>query len=201
MVILAVECFVAHQFQLEIMVNMTAVYLFDWSILRLGITLAVTVAIIALLLLFAENNLLGNVMNIYFLYIFAFVSVMIANSLIAITVTLKPTSVYWQSFIVCLLLALSLFPYFASNAYCRSIIFFVTPSHSASIVESYRLMVRQLSTALAFFLASYVYAVVSVVSLAYSVVSFFIIMLLLFWYRKKYFLRLLRGRSNKTEKY
>ena len=197
MVILTVECFIAYQSQLEILVNMVTVSLFNWSILRLGVTLALTIIILTAMLMAAEKNLLGDGLNIYCLYVLAFISVMLSSSLLAITNTLNPQSIYWQTFVICLLLPLSFFPYFASTAYCRSMIFFITPAHSASIVESYRLVAQQLSTALAFFTASYVYGVLSMVSLGYCVIAFLLVMFLLFWYKEKYFSRLFKGRGGR----
>lgn len=189
-IIFVVESFIAYQSQLELVINMMAVYLFEWSILRLALTLVITVAILTFALLSIEKVLLVDVKNFYFLYVLAFCSIMLASSLLAITSVIKPKSVYWQTFIFCLLVGVSFFPYFGSTAHCRSLVFFLTPSHSASTVELYRLVFQQLSICVGFFLASYAYDGLSYVSVAYSAITFYIVMVLLCCFRFKYFARL-----------
>ena len=178
---------------------MAAIFIFEWSLLRLGVTLAITITLTSTLMIITERYLLGEVLNIYYLYVLAFVSVMLSNSLLAIAANVKPDNIIWQTFLIALLLALSYFPYFASTAYCRSLIFFITPAHSASIVESYRLVIQQLSSALAFFLSSYVYDSLMSAILTYAVIAFFITLNLLSWFEKRYLVRLSKGRSGEEE--
>lgn len=189
-IIFVVESFIAYQSQLELLINMTAVFLFEWSLLRLALTLVITVAILTVALLIIEKILLVDVKNFYFLYVLAFCSIMLASSLLGITSIAEPKSVYWQTFLFCLLVSFSFFPYFGSTAHCRSLVFFLTPSHSASIVETYRLVFQQLSICLGFFLAGYAYDGLWYIMVAYGAITFYIIMVLLCCFRFKYFSRL-----------
>ena len=200
MIILGVECFIAYQSQLEILTNMISISLFGWSILRLAVTLAIIIIILSIFLFGVERTLLGDAKNIYFLYVLSVISIMLACNFLTFSLLGDPKGKGLQSLIICIMMLLSFFPYFASTAYCRSLIFFITPSHSASIVESYRLIVQQLFASLGFFSASYAYDYLPIVSINYSFIAFFIVLLLVFGLRRKYFTRLALGRNEELNR-
>ena len=199
MVILAVDSFLSFQCQIEILVDMFAVLVFRWSMLQLSICISVSIFFVTILLLVVEKIVVGDIRSIYFLYVLAFLSNMMANSLLGIVSTIILGQEFWQFFTISLLLVLGYLPYFASYVYCRSILFYITPEHSASIVDSYRQVIHQSSMALGFFMTNSVYNVLRIMMLPYSVIAFCIVILLLCWFKTRYFVRSAKGRGGATQ--
>ena len=195
MIILVVECFIAYQGQLQILTSIIAVSKFRLSIFCLAVTFALAAFILSIFLYVIEKTLLGDVRNIYYLYVLSFISTMFSCNLLTFNLFVDLKGKVLQSLIVCIMLLFNYFPYFASTAYCRSLIFFITPSHSASIVESYRLTVQQLFSSIGFFSASYAFDYLAIVSINYCLIAFLIVMVLLLFLRQNYFTRLIRGRN------
>ena len=126
MVILGVESFIAYQYQLEVLINMIIISIFRWSILHLAIPgVASIIILITIIYAIEKTSLLGDAKNIYFLYVFALISTLLANNLIMFIVfsDLMKGGKYWQLLIICVQLSLIYLPYFASTSYCRSLLF------------------------------------------------------------------------------
>ena len=176
MIILTVDSFLSYQCQVEILIDTFAVLVCNWSMLQLSICTSVSIFFVTIMLLVVEKIFVGDVRSIYYLYVLAFLSNMMANSLLGIVSTITLGQEFWQFFNVSFLLILVYLPYFASHVYCRSIIFYITPEHSASIVDSYRQVIHLSSMCLGFFTTNYVFDVLDIIMLPCSVIAFGIVL-------------------------
>eukprot|EP00111_Clytia_hemisphaerica_P001842 TCONS_00005171-protein len=192
------ELFLSYQSQTEMLTNMVAVFVFKWSMTHVSITLSATIVILAFVMFLVERWLrLDNPINVFYLYVLAFIATMTANSLLMFSISISEIGLFYQTILIGALLTFSAFPFYASTAYCRSLLFFITPSDSASTVESYRNVVQQFMLAVSMFLASHVFDHLTTATMTYFAIAYSIFLMLLCWYKKRYFQRLSKGRTKR----
>ena len=180
LLLLTAEGMVAYQyFQLELLINMTALYHFHWSITKIAAVTAVCVLVTSVCLYFGQKPLMNGTRNVYFLYISCFVFLIILESALNLAIPLNIKNKTIQIVIIWFILFLNILQGFGSTVYCVYLLFALTPAHSASIVESHRYVVSKVFSCVAYFTSSFVFNAIFPCLTLYSVICCIIIILLL----------------------
>ena len=178
MFLLCTEAFLSYNFfQMDLIITMTAVKTYQLTIMQLGI-LTVTVSASSTFLLYnIQKRLLGNGLNIYYLYILGFVIIALFESFMLLMWTQNLKSFYSQLATLFVFISCNMVQGFGSTVYCRWLMFSSTPSHSASIVESHRFILCRVLASIGFFTSSYAFEVLWLIIPVYVSICFLIVAL------------------------
>ena len=172
------DAFLAYAFaQMDLVITMTAVKVYHWSILHFGILTAVSVLNVSLILYYTQKKLLGNGRNMYFLFIFCFVFIALFTSYLNMMLAMDWKSFYWQTTTLFIAHFINSIQAIGSTAFSRWLIYSSTPSHSASIIESHRFMYCRVWASVGFFTSSYAFQWIWLVLPVTTCVSIIIVVL------------------------
>lgn len=178
MFLLSTEAYLSYTFfQMDLIFTMTAVKTYEWTILQLSILTTFVIGSVSLLLYIIQTRLLGSRLNIYFTYMFGFSIIAFFESFLLMTWSFDFSSIYSQMAALSVLLSCNLIQGVGSTVYCRLLMFEMTPTHSASIVESHRFIFSRILASIGFFTSSYVFEVLWLIIPFYICISFMIVML------------------------
>ena len=166
-------------FGIEMLINITVLYHFHWTMTNIAIVTAVCVVIASILLFFGQNYIMAKSTNVYLLYITCFLILATVESLLNLAVQLEIENMILQIIVVSIVLFLNLFQGFGSTVYSRYLLFSLTPSHSASIMESHRYIVSHLFGFFGCFTSSFVFDSMFYCFLLMNVTCYIIVSLLL----------------------
>ena len=172
------EAFLAYSYsQIDLVITMTAVKTYQWNIIQFGVLTGVVVISTSISMYFVQKKLLGNGLNIYFLFVFCFVLISFFCSLLLLMVVLQLKSFYWQMLTLYIAIFCNSIQAFGSTAFSRWLIYSSTPSHSASIIESHRFMYCRVWASVGFFTSSYAFQWIWLVLPVTTCVSIIIVVL------------------------
>jgi len=166
------QCF----FQIDLVLTMYAILVYKFTLLKVGIVSTVAVFSSIGIMFIARKRILNSTKNIYFVLIqcFTLMSLLVSLFLMVDSIELKHFTV--QVVFLGTALILNNFIEFGTLICNRILTFSVTPSHSASIVESYRVFIVSCSSAISYFTASLVFS-----KLSYALPILFVVYNLLVW--------------------
>ena len=168
-------------FQMDLVFNMVAIFNFHWKMESLSIALVVAVIITILLISYVRKNLVSCQVNIFYLFVMCCVLLLFSQSLMHLTLSLELNQHFCIQFFLFQMAIVCLMVYaFGSTAYARWLLFELSPSHSASIVESHRFLFSKLFSFLGFLTAGYVMPNLWFILPLYIVILFCVITLLLY---------------------
>ena len=180
MLLLCAEAFIAYQFyQMELTINMTADFQFGWSLKTIGIVTSIVVILGSIFLYIVQQKLLENARNIFYMYVYGFALTALVLSILHLIIVVEPKNLTTQIVLLSLALLCNTIQGYGSTVYCRCLIFAISPSHSASIVESHRYLMAKSFGFLAFLISGLVYPWLWIVLLFYTAVCYFFIFMLL----------------------
>ena len=170
--VLAEQCF----YQLELVLTMYAILVYKFTLVKLGIVTAIAVLISISLMFSVRKRIVSSMINVYFVLIHSFILMCLLVSLFLLVDSLELKQFTFQALFV--LTALLLINCFGSGVTIvnRLLAFSVTPSHSASIVDSYCYVVGSASITVSYFTASLVFS-----NLVYVLPVFFVVYYLFIW--------------------
>ena len=175
MFLLLTDGYVAFVFsQMDLVITMTAVKNYHWTIMQFGILTAVVVASTSILLYNVQKRLLGNGLNIYFLFVLCFVFIAFSGSFLLLMLVLQWKSFYCQMVTLYISIFCNFLQAFGATAFSRWLVYSSTPSHSASIVESHRFMYHSMWNAAGFFTSSYAFELLWFILPVQTLISIFI---------------------------
>lgn len=178
MFLLSTEAFLSfNYFQMDLVITMIAVKTYNWSITYFGILTGIVTFCSSILLYIVQKRLLGNGLNIYFLYNLGFVIIAFFESLLLMTSELNLKSFNTQMVALFLIITCNIIQGVGSTVYCRCLMFSFTPSHSASIVESHRFIFCRALASIGFFTSSYVFEKLWLIIPIYVCICFMIVVL------------------------
>ena len=176
LLLLLTDTFLAFSFyQMDLVVIMVAVRTYHWTMFRLGLLTGGVMIFVTTFLYNVQKRLLGDGLNIFFLYVTCFAIIALYQSFLLLVLNLHLTALYSQAFAIFVLLACNYIQGFGATVYCRWLIFSCSPSHSASIVESHRFIFNRIMATIAFFTSSYAFDVLWIVTPIYFSISFIIV--------------------------
>ena len=178
MFLLSTEAFLSFSYyQMDLIIAMTAVKTYNWSISYFGLLTGIVTFCSSILLYNVQRRLLGNGLNIYFLYNFGFVLIALLESMLLMTSELNLKSFISQMVALFVIILCNMVQGVGSTVYCRWLMFSSTPSHSASIVESHRFMFCRVLAAIGYFSSSYVFEMLWLIIPLYVCICFLIVVL------------------------
>ena len=178
MFLLTTEAFLSFSYyQMDLVITMIAVKTYNWSIFYYGILTGIVTFCTSILLYNVQRRLLGNGLNIYFLYSLGFVLIALLESLLLMTSELNLKSFYSQMVALFLIITCNMVQGVGSTVYCRWLMFALTPSHSASIIESHRFMFCRVLASIGYFTSSYVFEMLWLLIPIYVCLCFLIVAL------------------------
>ena len=181
MFLLCTEAFLSFSyFQMDLIITMTAVRSYGLTLLQLSVLTTFVVVIATLCLYTIQRRFLVDKLNTYFLYMFGFVIIAFFESFLLLAWSFDLKSIYSQMTTLFILVFCNLVQGVGSTVYCRLIMFAISPSHSASIVESHRFMFCRIMASIGFFTSSYVFDVLWLVIPFYVCLCFMIVVLYAF---------------------
>eukprot|EP00111_Clytia_hemisphaerica_P003066 TCONS_00008695-protein len=172
-------------YQLDLLTNMVAIMDFQYSISQYGIIVAIATALMCVSIYFIQKMMTSS-LDTYFLSINNLVWIIIAQTLVSLSLWIKSWASNTLGFITVGLVVLLNYLHGTITIICvKQILFKLTPSHSASIIDSYRFNSLIAAVLIAFFTASYVFMVKDMIMPIYNLLSYLLIIYLIV-YRKKY---------------
>ena len=171
--------------QIEMLINITAIQDFGFSLRQLGLATFIGVMVSTIIMYVIQKYLLTSQSNMFYLYIVFYAECIMIEALLNAVVASGIKSTTLLMTFSAGLVALNTLLGFGSMLCARCLLFALTPSHSASIVESYRLVSSCIVLAASFFTGSFVYTAKFEVLPVYNVIEFGVIFVFL-WKRSFY---------------
>ena len=138
-------------FQMDLVFNMVAIFNFHWKMASLSIALIVAVVLTIFLISYVRSQIVSCQVNIFYLFVMCCVLLLFSQSLMHLTISLELNQHFCIQFFLFQVAIVCLMVYaFGSTAYARWLLFELSPSHSASIVESHRFLFSKLFSFLGF---------------------------------------------------
>ena len=166
-------------YQMVLLINMVSLYIFHWQLVYLSITIAIAVTVNFIIVLFTRRYFMSSAIDIYFLFVTGCCIIVLSQSLLFLTIALELNNYFWLQFTL-MLLVQSFLMYNAcgSLAYMRWLLLRISPSQSASIVESNRYLVAKVCGFFAFLTAGFIFKSIIVVLPLYNFLYYILILIL-----------------------
>eukprot|EP00111_Clytia_hemisphaerica_P024535 TCONS_00072343-protein len=171
-------------FQAEVLINMISLYHFNFTMSKLAFATVIGVFTSTLLLAYIRKRFLSNSVDVHFMFIMTYVLMMVVYACLNLIKELTIENFPIQIMVISMIVLLNSITTFARTCYGRLILFSITPSHSASIIESYRKASGGIFTFICFLTASYAYSYQFYITWLHSAV-----LVIFVWYftRKRYY--------------
>ncbi|XP_066910728.1 uncharacterized protein [Clytia hemisphaerica] len=160
-------------YQIELLVNMVGVLHFEMTKKELGTTLFIAVLIASVITILIERGSGSNSVVIFYQYVSTFILVVLEELILfAITGSNFTTSI--ASILLGSTIFFNMMQGCFSGLCCKWLLFAITPSHSASTVESHRYFIESVASSLAFATSGLVFTNLFLV-IPFLVITFFAI--------------------------
>ena len=163
-------------FQSEILLTMYVITIYKFTMLQVGIVSAMALAL-ALTIMFAiRRRVLNRIDNIFFVLIICFIMMSLVVSIFLLANSLDLKQFRIQALFLTITLLMNNCIGFGTVVCNRLLVFWVAPSHSASIVESYRYTIVNCICAISYFSSSLVFS-----ALSYALPTLFVVYYVTLW--------------------
>ncbi|XP_066933275.1 uncharacterized protein [Clytia hemisphaerica] len=170
--IILTQAFLSGQYyQMELLINMTALLIFQFNMTEISIATTIGVVFASLVMLAIRSRLLGSSVNIVFLFALSFVLATILESYLNIIILSGFRIKIILQATISIVVFLNTLQAFGAGSYTKIILFSMAPQHSAAIIESHRKASASFFICVAFFTASSVFSVQYLVTPVYNLIS------------------------------